>query len=353
MFCYIHIPFCESKCKYCRFASTWNLQDLQIEKYIDFITKKPVSSEAGFSSIYFWWWTPWILNLKQIKKILNHIELWNKFNENIEITLESTPNKITKDNLIWWKKLWVNRLSIWAQSLNNKTLKEIWRWDKWDIIKSLDNIKEVWFDNISIDFIIWLPYVKPQEVKKNIEYTLNNYQYIKHISVYMLEDYYYPWNWEKVSIKQEEYLWEYIDIKNFLEEKGFNRYEVSNFAKSGYECKHNKAYWNHSEIKAIWLGSSWYEEGIRYSFPENFLDFYTDKNIFKEKLLPEDIFTEKVMFGLRTTWLDEETYSRLNGEKIEEFINKWYLKRQNKKLKPGEKWVLVLDYILKEILFTT
>jgi len=169
-------------------------------------------------------------------------------------------------------------------------LKEIWRWDKWNIIEALNCIKNIWFNNISLDFIIWLPHVKKWEIKKDIEYILSEYDFIKHISVYMLEEHYYPWNWEEISISENDYLWEYIEVKNFLESKWFNRYEVSNFAKLGYECKHNMAYWNHSEIKAIWLWSSWLSklsplppllsrgEGdniyIRYSFSDKFSNIY-------------------------------------------------------------------------------
>ncbi len=345
MFLYIHIPFCESKCKYCRFASTWKLQEFQIQKYVNEITS-PDYLESRLKSIYFWWGTPWVLSLEQLKKILINYN----FNKKTEITLESTPNKITKDSLIGWKALWINRLSIWVQSLNNKTLKEIGRGDKWDIIQALNNIKEIWFDNISIDFIIWLPHTLKWDVKKDIEYLLDRYYFIKHISVYMLEDYYYPWNWKENSISEDDYLWEYIEVKKYLEKKWFNRYEVSNFAKSWYECKHNIAYWNHSELKAIWLSASWYEKWERYNFSDKFSDFYAKEWIFKEKLSKSDIFMEKVMFGLRTSWLSEYIYIKLNREKINNFIENKYLFIENKKLKLTDMWILVLDYILREII---
>jgi len=350
MFLYIHIPFCESKCKYCHFASTWKLQKFQIQKYVDFITFDTSNyrkqHQNSLKSIYFWWGTPWVLSLEQLKKILTNYNYSSK----TETTLESTPNKITKDSLIAWKKLWINRLSIWVQSLNNKTLKEIGREDKWDILTALDNIKEIWFSNISIDFIIGLPHVQKWWVLKDIEYILDKYDFITHISVYMLEDYYYPWNWEENSITEDDYLWEYIEVKKYLEKKWFNRYEVSNFSKKWYECKHNMAYWNHSEIKAIWLSASWYEKWERYTFSDKFSDFYNKKGIFREQLNKSDIFMEKVMFGLRTSWLLENIYIKLNREKVKYFIKQEYLFIENKKLKLTNKWILVLDYILREII---
>jgi len=99
-------------------------------------------------------------------------------------------DKITVENLIWWKKIWINRLSIWIQTLNNDSLTEIWRGNKWDILNALNIINEEWFNNVSIDFIIWLPFVNKWEIKENIDFILKEYLFIKHISVYMLEEYY-------------------------------------------------------------------------------------------------------------------------------------------------------------------
>lgn len=374
MFSYIHIPFCESKCKYCRFASTWKFQDLQIKKYINFLLEEidtspltPLLKGEGnnkLESIYFGWWTPTTLNSDQLDQIIKALENKFWFKKNIEISLESTPSKITKENLEVWKNIWVNRLSIWVQTLNNKALEEIWRGNKGDIIKSLDNIKKVWFDNVSIDFIIWLPYIKKWDIKKDLEYILDNYDFIKHISVYMLEEYYYPWNWEDISIKEEDYLWEYEEVVNFLEERWFNRYEVSNFAGkpshqpspyegegvATYECKHNKAYWNHTNITWFWLAASSFIDNTRLANSDKFEWYYKWEFDYKEKLNKEDIFIEKVMFALRTKWLWLDLVEKLNKEKLEEFIKDWYLKKENDLIKLENKGVLVLDYILSEII---
>jgi len=353
MFAYIHIPFCENKCKYCRFASTWISQKDKIEKYLSkllFDINNYDKKINRLESIYFWWWTPSILSLNQLEKII--ITLKNKFwfDKNIEITLETTPNNITESNLIWWKKLWFNRLSIWVQTLNNQSLLEIWRGNKGDIIDSLELIKRILFNNISLDFIIGLPYVKKWEIKNDIEFILDNYNFIKHISVYMLEEYYYPWKWKKISINEEDYLWEYIQIKNLLKSRWFNKYEVSNFAKTLYECKHNKAYWNHSEVLAFWLWAHWFIDWIRYSYPDNFKDYYDWKIIIEDKLQEDDIFLEKIMFLFRTNWLSSDLYLQLNQEKLYYFIDNSYLKIENNILKLEDKWVLVLDYILSELI---
>ena len=405
---YIHIPFCELKCKYCRFASIWNIQNLHIDKYVSFLCKEinelkvPVPSLSKYNkgtgtylnkkkkirTIYFGWGTPSVLKEKHFKKIFESLKSRFIFEQNIEITIESTPNNITSKNLEIWNNLWINRFSIWIQTLNKKTLEEINRWNKGDVEKALEVLKTleqnslptvVWNKkkidlNISLDFIIWLPYVKKWEILENIKYVLEKYSFIKHISVYMLEEYYnpdkvietkfdnitYPKDWDKLWIKDEDYLWEYSSIKKFLQEKWFINYEISNFSKLWSLCKHNKWYWNHKEVLAFWMGAYWIKRGtgthlngyqyLRYANADNFKDYYAWKRIFEEELLENDIFLEKVMFGLRTSWLEKDIYKKLNQEKINYFIKNWYLEKKSDKIILSDKWVLVLDYILKEIL---
>ena len=386
---YIHIPFCEQKCNYCRFASIWKIQDLHIAKYVSFLCEEikkqnppliPLNKEEKhkkISTIYFWWWTPWVLKLEQFEKILNIIKNKYILEENCEISLETTPDKISKENLIWWKKLWINRISMWVQTLNEKSLIEIWRGGKWDILKALDIMKENYYNPspygyslwkrkmvISVDFIIWLPYVKKWEILENIKFILNKYNFIKHISVYMLEDYYsadkiietkydkitYPEDWWKQGIKEGEYFWEYSSIKKYLIESGFNNYEISNYWKPWFECKHNIWYWNHSEILAFWLWAFWYINNTRYANSENFKTYYAWEKIFENKLNSEDIFLEKVMFQLRTSWIEENIYKKLDTKKIDYFIENDYLEKKSNKIVLLDKWVLVMDYILKEII---
>ena len=397
---YIHIPFCEQKCGYCRFASVWKIQNLHIAKYVDFLCKEitltPSPSpleERGVTieTIYFGWWTPWVLSLKQLEKIFIVLKNTFIFSNNIEITLESTPDKITAQNLAGWDKLWINRLSMWVQTLNQKSLETIWRGNKWDIEKALNiiwdrSLERLVSYNISLDFIIWLPYVEKWEIKKDIEYILNKYNFVKHISVYMLEDYYnpgkiietkydnitYPENWWKMWIREEEYLQEYSEVKNYLESEWFDRYEISNYSKSkspswkggvpegggGYSCKHNQWYWKHSEI--IWFGlwAYWFIDKTRYANSEKFSEYYEWKRILESTLNSEDLFLETVMFQLRTSGLEENTYKKLNQEKLNFFIEEKYLEKNTSfstegfsSLQLTDKWVLVMDYILWEIVW--
>lgn len=348
MFYYIHIPFCKRKCKYCKFASfAWI--DGKIEEYLKYLKKeisesRPVSTKPRPVSVYFWGWTPSILSLKQIESIINEFWILDK---NIEITLEMNPEHISLDYIKWLKKIWVNRLSIGIQSLNNKTLSEIWRCDFEAIKKWFDILNQWIIENVWLDFIIGLPYAEKWDIFKDISYVLENYDFIKHISIYMLEDWIYPKNWANISIKKEDYLEDYKAANMILEKFWFTRYEVSNFSKPGFECRHNLAYWNHSNYRWFWLSAASFVNWKRFANSSSFKNYYDQKLEYIEELLPSEINLEKIMFNLRTDWINKEF---LNQKKVIEFINDWLLSEENWLIKPTLDWIWILDYVLSEII---
>lgn len=372
--CYIHIPFCTSKCKYCRFASFSWINELKIQNYVNFLCQEinnfSYDDKIFLETVYFWWWTPSTLNFLQFEQIFSALKNRFSFSKNIEINIESTPEKITFENISFWEKIWINRLSIGIQSLNEKTLFEISRTKKWNIFECFETLEKYFFKNkkskmsISLDFIIGLPFVKSGELLENIKYVLEKYTFLKHISIYMLEEYFevpeeidskfdeiiYPNSWKKNSLKQENFLEEYLSIKKYLEKKWIKKYEISNFAKPWFECKHNLWYWNHKENLAFWLWAHGFLDNVRFSNSENFLEYYSWKNIKKEKIWKKEKFLENLMFWLRTSGIDEKNKKFLNEEKLKYFLEFWYLFEKNWKIILNEKYTNFLDYILSEIL---
>lgn len=372
---YIHIPFCKSKCKYCHFASFSWIDELQKNTYLSFLKKeinenlaKNTSKNTG--SIYFWWWTPSILSLDEIKEILDifkqisnnkeeiklldfspvcGIEMTkgNSKWQNVEITLEANPEFITREYIEWLKNLWINRLSLWIQTLQNKSLEEIGRCNVEKIYKALDILQEAEFLNVWLDFIIWLPFVSKWGTKKDIENLLKKYTAIKHISVYMLEEWKYPESWEVNSLKDEELWQEYEEVAEFLEIKGFNRYELSNFSKTWFECKHNSWYWNHTEYTWFWLNAASFVGNRRFANSPNFIDYYTGKLDYEENLSTTDLELEKMMFDFRTIWVDIKFIK--NNSKLEEFRLDLLIFQIWNIIKPTNKWVAIVDYLFKEI----
>lgn len=374
MYSYIHIPFCESKCKYCRFASVWDTQKLKIEFYKKFLLQEIKTSSFALSkweklnSLYFWWGTPTTFSPYQLSEVINTMREKYSFVENIEISIESTPNKVVKESIALWKESGINRVSMWVQTLNPQALQEIWREDKGSILEALENLRDGGIENISIDFIIGLPYVGKWELLRDITYVLENYDFVKHVSVYMLEEYYdvweefwdesdskydkvvYPTDWSKKGIAEEEYLEEYNNIKLYLESKGYMRYEISNFTQPWYECRHNKAYWNHSEVIAFWLGASGFINNMRYTNSDDFNEYYNWKNTFQEDLSENDILLERVMFWLRTSWLEKRDLHLLNQERLDYFLGNHYLEYSDDSVILWDKWIVYLDYIVRELI---
>jgi len=349
---YIHIPFCSSKCKYCRFASTIS-DDKKIEiyfKYLEREIKNYNKKTEELSTVYFGWGTPSSVDFKYINNIL--ILLKNKFwfEKNIEITLETTPQNINKNNLASWKKAWITRISTWIQSLNNNTLKEIWREDKSVILSSLDLLENSDFNNISIDFILWLPYEKPWEKLEQIKYIIKKYKKIKHISLYMLEDYDYPKHWDKIKLAEEEFNSEYNNINNYLEKNNFNKYELSNFAIKNYECQHNIWYWEHKNYVWFWLDAHSFLDNIRSANSSNFKDYYKSILAYNEELSQNDLILEKLMFSIRREWIGTKYFKYLDENKVNNFILEWYLEWVNNKLKITNKAFSLVDHILQEII---
>lgn len=351
MFYYIHIPFCKSKCKYCSFASFAWIED-KIEEYLGFLKKEirdyfEENKTKEIESIYFGGGTPSVLTVSQINEIISVFrEYWNL--EKTEITLEMNPENVSEKYVRWLKEIGINRISVWVQSLNNKTLQEIWRSDNKTIFGALENLKKVEFENIWVDFIIWLPFVSKWEIRKDLEKILKENKNIKHVSLYMLEEWNYPKNWAEISIKKEDYLEEYKLVVDFLKNEWFSHYEVSNFAMPWAECKHNKSYWNHSNYRGFGLNASSFVENKRFTNGKKFSDYYEKKLDFEEKLEEKDLKIERTMFWLRTFNLNPDLIE--NKPKLDEFISDWFLEITWNKIKPTLSWIAILDFITENLI---
>lgn len=382
MYWYIHIPFCESKCSYCRFASYAWIDKLKVNFYVDFLCREIEKSEIKkekLKTIYFWGGTPTTLSVIQLEKIIKTLAKKFGLKNNIEINLETTPENVTVENLVAWKKIGINRISMGIQSLNNKTLKEISRKPKKEIFRALEVLSEGIIQNISVDFIIGLPFVKSGEVQLYIEEVLKRCTVIKHVSVYMLEDYYeiaeekdskfqnvvYPVNWSKDGIAEELFLDEYKSIKKYLKSQKYDKYEISNFSKTWYECKHNLWYWNHNEVAAFWLWASGIlktsilkslllaegeSDWLRYKNSDNFGDYYKSQSIEEERLTNDDIVLESIMFWLRTDWFEKSLISHLNKKSLDYLLWNNFLREDEEKIFLWKNWYTLLDSIILELM---
>lgn len=313
---YIHIPFCKSRCYYCDFCSYSNKEDV-IDKYIDAICKEllqnaEVFSQYNISTVYFGGGTPSYIDSKYIIKIMDIIKLFAT--DLKEVTIEINPGTVNIDKLKDYKLCGINRLSIGLQSTHNDVLKSIGRIHTFeDFIKTLDMANTCDFNNISLDLIYPLPNIDLSRFKESVDtvISLKDHYSIKHISIYNLElhentklDFLIKEGFLSLVDEEEEYeMKKYLESK--LEENGFDRYEISNFALNGYQSKHNLNYWNQGEYIGIGVSAASFFTGSRYSNITN-IDKYTqnvnnNNSIIAEKedLDKLDLMKEYIILSLR------------------------------------------------------
>ena len=334
---YIHIPFCKRLCTFCDFPKRIN----QKEETIDLYLKKLIQEinnlkETDINTIYLGGGTPNSLSLSQLEDLL--IAIKNKqFNEILEYTIETNYELITKEQIELFKKYQINRVSIGVQTLNNECANKINRYCDYEILKEkVSLLKENGIHNINLDFIFGLPNEKIEDVIYNLK-CISELD-VKHISYYslILEDKTVLSNEissRKIKLPNDELTDKmYKLIINKLKEMGFNHYEISNFAKKGFESKHNLIYWNLDEYVGLGLSAASYYKGYRIYNSKLLTNYMFDNDIIKEEIDKETSKGEFFWLGLRKiSGVSINTYkNRFNSNpfidfKIDELINKGLL----------------------------
>lgn len=364
---YLHIPFCRQKCPYCKFALTPVFDELKKKRYIEYLKKEireyfsgqntcdPSLYQREIKTIYFWWGTPSILSLDEVRDIL---ECFPERIGECEITFECNPEDITTEYIVWLLNLSINRISLGVQSLNNESLSAIHRSNESTIFAAMDSIChaitqtwKVWI-SVNIDFILGLPHVRKWETLENIQRLHREYPYITHTSVYILEKWIYPKSWKSHTLEDDILKQEFIDVLEYFEDIWWNHYELSNWARPGYESRHNQSYWDHSDIRGFWLSAASYVWWERYSNSDSFSGYYKWVRIWEELLTPEQIAIEELMFWLRTSGGYDigNPCIDLNQMKIQEFISKWLIVQVGKIIKLTKTWIFLIDYIISELI---
>lgn len=323
---YVHIPFCKKKCNYCDFYSVSHDKKTE-DKYIEALLSEINSYNSTnylVDTIFIGGGTPTIIDPLSIKKTIQMINNTFAVDETAEISMEANPNSLTNEKLSIYKEAGINRLSIGIQSLNDDILKKIGRLhDKEQAIDAIERAKKIGFDNINVDIMFNIP----DQTNKDIEDTLNRIiqQNINHISFYSLKlekgtPMYRMEQNHKIIMPLEDTEREmYYKGREVMENSKIFQYEISNFSKEGYECKHNLKYWMQEEYIGIGPSAHSFLDNKRFSNPcsiENYVE-NAKKNIFNreihEVLNKDDLMFEYIMLFLRLT----------NGLDINEFNKKF------------------------------
>ncbi len=331
---YVHIPFCVKKCNYCDFLSAPFKKEVQ-KCYIEALLKQiriyeDLVKEYEVKTIYFGGGTPSLLEIEEIESIFTVIkETYGLTEDNLkqmEITLEANPGTFGKDKLLVYRKLGFNRLSIGVQSMNENELKLLGRIHT--VEEFLENYKlarECGFENINVDLMQALP----GQTIEDWENTLKQVVELKpeHISAYSLiieeGTKFYDWYEGKEELLPDEETERemYYRTEEILKKAGYERYEISNYAKVGKESKHNLSYWQGVDYLGLGLGASSLIKGERFSGEndlEKFIMYVSDLEKDNVYYL-ENSLGETNIYHLENH-LEQDRYLITKQEQMEEFM---------------------------------
>jgi oxygen-independent coproporphyrinogen-3 oxidase len=339
---YIHIPFCVKKCDYCDFLSAPATREKQLE-YLAALQREIEACAVKYKdftviSIFFGGGTPSILEAGDIASIMRSVYTHYRVADNAEITMELNPKTASLEKLIEVRKAGVNRLSIGLQVADNNELKIIGRIHTYeDFLQTYKWAREACFDNINIDLMSALP---GQNMESWTD-TLNKVFELKpeHISAYSLIIEEGTRLYEKLDDypaipDEEEDRRMYQETKRLMAMHGYERYEISNYAKAGFECRHNIVYWQRGNYVGFGIGASSMVENVRWKNIEDIetyihaIDDGSNIRTDVEKLSERECMEEFMFLGLRMMCgVSGEDFRNTFGKDIKDIygsvLDKW------------------------------
>ena len=336
---YIHIPFCKQKCQYCDFNSYAGKENL-IETYMKWVEFELKGVGEGnrvdyennlddlivVKSIYIGGGTPSFIDSKYIEKIMEIVKECYIIDSNAEITIEVNPGTVSKKKLETYLNSGINRISIGLQSTHNEILSKLGRVHSYEEFLYTYNLaRNVGFKNINVDLMLGLPNQSLNDLQESINEVINLEP--EHISVYSLiiengTPFCEKLEKQEIALPSDELERAmYWETKRKLEKAGYTHYEISNFAKPGFESKHNLSCWNQEEYIGIGAAAHSYTNNVRYSNIDSIEDYIRnyengneiDNFVFHEKQNKESKMKEFMMLGLR----------KIQGIHIQDFKNKF------------------------------
>lgn len=317
---YVHIPFCKQKCIYCDFPAYQNLEEYYdtylyalVQEMTMFGDAYPKSRTKLVDTVYFGGGTPTELSLLQLEQILNTIKTTYNVSPDCQFTIESNPGEVDQAYLKGLHKLGFSRISFGVQTFNDKSLLSLHRsHNSKAAIDAVQWAAEVGFTDINIDLIYGLPKQTIEEIKENI--TLVSQLPINHISTYGLQvergtRLYHLVEKELISLPDESLEDRmYETMMQGIQELGFERYEISNFAKNGAYSTHNLKYWQYSDYLGFGAGAHSFFEGIRRANNRNVMPYARKIDCFEFPIVDEEIIDQQraiedyCFLALRTKW---------------------------------------------------
>lgn len=369
---YIHIPFCVKKCRYCDFLSA-PYGEAEREAYVQALVTEIAGAAEQFreycvDTIFIGGGTPSILLPEQIERIMETVRERYQLEPYTECTIECNPGTVDERRAESWILNGINRVSIGLQSANNKELQELGRiHTAEEFLDSYLLISNMGFSNINIDLLSALPF----QTEESFYATLRSAAGLnpKHLSVYSLIveegtplfDWVRAGNEDKLPSEETERRM-YYRTREILEEYGYRRYEVSNFAKPGYECRHNLGYWERKEYAGFGLGAASLIGNRRYNNVSDLEEYIKDcgnRKVNEEQLEKKDVMAEFMFLGLRKSdGIDKRDfhkafgvdYQEVYGGITAELVKKGFLYSEGNDIRLTDLGIDVSNVVLAEFL---
>ena len=266
---YVHIPFCVRKCQYCDFLSSPSDEETK-DRYIEALLKEIRAAEHTedyeIVSVFIGGGTPSALKAEAIASIMSTLQEQFFFCEDAEVTIEANPGTVDLEKLTIYRNVGINRLSLGLQSTDAEELKLLGRIHSYEeFLKSYEWAREAGFSNINIDLMFAIPGQTGEAWLQHLYQVAElNPEHISAYSLIIEEG--TPFAEQNLDLPDEDTEYQmYEDTAEILERYGYRQYEISNYAKQGYMCRHNAGYWQRREYLGFGLGASSLYRGMRFS----------------------------------------------------------------------------------------
>lgn len=363
---YIHIPFCVRKCAYCDFLSA-PADETTRAAYVRAL-KEEIRSAGSLNetyegaTVFFGGGTPSLLAGEELAGILDEVSRRLLLRSDAEITVECNPGTLDRTKLETYKRAGVNRLSIGLQSADNRELKTLGRIHTWEqFLYNYELVRELGFANVNIDLMSALPGQTREGWLSTLEKVTNlNPEHISAYSLIVEEGTPFYERYGEDRPQESELPGEdldrlmYEDTKAFLHGKGYERYEISNYAKPGYECRHNCSYWERTDYRGFGIGAASLLGEVRYKNSTDLKEYlkghFTYESV--EPLNHRDALEETMFLGLREMRgvAVTEEIQEVYGPVLEKLIQEEVLVRADGRVRLTDRGIDVSNMVLAEFL---
>ena len=323
---YVHIPFCAKKCAYCDFESYAGRLD-QADEYLNHVLAEARAAREqygllGVSSVYIGGGTPSLLSAEQIRRLFDGLSNSFQMENGAEVSMEANPGTVTKEKLKSALESGVNRLSFGAQAAQERLLGMLGRIHLWpDVEKAVETARDTGFDNYNLDLMYALPGQSKDDFAESIEWALKLNP--AHLSCYSLILEEGTPLFERVQRGELTPPGEDADVEmqrlaaEICEKNGLSRYEISNYARPGMECRHNIGYWTRENYLGLGCAAHSLMNEIRFSNPDYARYMNGETRVEEEIISAREAMEESVMLETRMSrGLDLLRFERLYGSEM-------------------------------------